>query len=350
MSVEVTSHQLHLPRKKFEISSGLKESADVFILEVRLGNLIGIGSGTPATSIGDTVKKCAKALEFSKDLRIDIDEYFDGEIPDEMRERSPAAAAALDIAMWDLKARTQCMSLAELLGGEVKPLPTDATIDLTRPEDARKDVSRMVREGYESIKVKVGRSMTEDLERTRVVREEAGPDIRIFVDANGGYDVKRAQDFWESASDLDLEFFEQPLPGDMLDGLASLRESGITICADESFVDEDSLRRIIDLEAADLVNLKLMKSGGLTQAIRLEKVAKEAGIGMMVGCMGDVGISIGAAAHFACCIGPRQVDLDSHLNIMQICDGPPVSDGKVVLGDELGLGIRLADNWQRWKA
>lgn len=349
MTVDVAFHHLRLPRKRFETSSGLRENAEVFVLEARHGAFSGIGAGSPATSVGDSPKKCGNALAYAKDLKIEPDSYFESDITDDLRSRSPAAAAALDIAMWDLRAKMQCMSLAELLGGEVESLPTDATVDLKRPDEARMDATRLAQEGFKCIKVKVGRILLEDLDRTRAVRDAVGPSVRLFVDANGGYDEEKARDFWESASELDLEFFEQPVPKDMVGELASLRESGVEICADESFADEDSLRRIIALEAADIVNLKLMKSGGLTQAIKLVKMAKEAGIDTMVGCMGDVGISIGAAAHLACCIGPRQVDLDSHLNIMQICDGPAVSDGEILLRDDPGLGIRLTADWRQWR-
>lgn len=349
MTVELAFHHLRLPRKRFEISSGLRENVEVFLLQARSASLSAFGAGTPATSVGDSPKKCANALGHAKDLRIDLNEYFEGDIPDEMMKQSPAAAAALDIAMWDLRAKTNSMSLAELMGGEIGPLPTDATIDLKRPDEAGMEAAGFLHEGFKSIKVKVGRSVSEDVDRVRAVRGAVGSSVRLFADANGGYDEKKARNFWEAASQYGLEFFEQPLPEDMLGGLASLRENGIKVCADESFVGEESLGRIIDLEAADIVNLKLMKSGGLTQAIKLYKMAKEAGIAAMVGCMGDVGISIGAAAHLACCIEPRQVDLDSHLNIMQICDGPAVRGGNLLLRDEPGLGIRLSDDWHRWR-
>jgi len=252
------------------------------------------------------------------------------------------------MAVWDLRAKMDGVNLAVALGGSLKGLPTDRTIDLMSPADAGSEAARFVREGFSSIKVKVGRSLGEDLERVKAVRKGAGRDVRMFIDANGGYDEESAAKLWDRAAGLEIDFFEQPVPPDMLEELASLRGRGIRVCADESFIGEASLSKLIELEAADIVNIKLMKCGGITSALRLAKMAGEAGLETMVGCMGDVGISIAAAAHLACSIVPRQVDLDSHLNIAPICDGPQVEKGEIVLRDEPGSGVNLIENWQNW--
>lgn len=349
MNIELSFHHLRLPRNRFEISSGLKDNVDVFLLEARRGSFVGIGSGSPATSVGDSPKKCANALSYIQNLTLDPDAYFDGDIPDEMKERSPAASATLDIAMWDLRAKMDGVSLTELLGGHMRVLPTDATIDLKKPDDARKEAARFIKEGFKSIKVKVGKSIREDLERVRAVRETTGSGVQLIIDANGGYDSEKALTLWEDASEFDLEFFEQPVPQDMVKELAMLRGRGVRVCADESFVDEGSLMALIDLDATDMINIKLMKLGGLTQAMRLERIAREAGIGTMIGCMGDIGISIGAAAHLACKVAPSHVDLDSHLNIAPICDGPLVKSGNIQLKDEPGIGVYLIEGWQNWR-
>jgi L-alanine-DL-glutamate epimerase-like enolase superfamily enzyme len=327
----------------------VKETVEVFVVEAAYGRARGLGSGTPATSIGDTVKKCEKAFVQAGSYAVDLETYFEDEINGEICEISPSAAAAVDMAVWNLRAKMDGVNLAVALGGSLKELPTDMTIDLVSPGDAASEATRLVKDGFGSIKVKVGRSLGEDLERVKAARKAAGRDVRIFIDANGGYDEESAAKLWDRAADLKLDFFEQPVPPDMLEELASLRERGIRVCADESFIGEASLRRIIELEAADMINIKLMKCGGITSAMRLAKMAEDAGLETMVGCMGDVGISIAAAAHLACVLGPRQVDLDSHLNIAPICDGPPIENGRIILRDEPGLGVNLIGDWQNWK-
>lgn len=327
----------------------MRDSAEVFIAKIEHGKYRGLGSGTLATSVGDTVKKCEKAFSLAENYSVDPETYFKDEMGEEIAETSLSAASAIDIAMWDLRAKMDGLSLAVVLGGTLRNLPTDFTIGIMESKDAGVLAGMLAKEGYGSIKVKIGKSIGEDLDRVRAVRESSGSSTKIYVDANGGYDSESATRFWEEASECKLDFFEQPVPADMLKEMASLRERGIRVCADESFTDEASLNKMISLEAVDIVNIKLMKCGGLSQAIKLAEATKRAGLETMVGCMGDVGISIAAAAHLACSIEPRQVDLDSHLNIEQVCDGPDVERGNIILSNQPGTGVSLKEGWQNWK-
>jgi L-alanine-DL-glutamate epimerase-like enolase superfamily enzyme len=299
--------------------------------------------------MGDSVKKCEKALVLAGNYSVDPETYFEDEMGEEIAEMSLSAAAAIDIAMWDLRAKMDALSLAVVLGGSLKDLPTDYTIGIMDAKEAGLEAAMLAQEGFGSIKVKIGRSLSEDLDRVRAVRNSSGQSTKIYVDANGGYDPESAAKFWEKASEYKLDFFEQPVPADMLKEMASLRERGIRVCADESFTDEASLNKMIQLEAVDMVNIKLMKCGGLSPAIRLAGMAKHASLETMIGCMGDVGISIAAASHLACYIEPRQADLDSHLNIEQICNGPDVERGSIILPDRPGIGVGLKEGWQNWK-
>jgi len=347
--IELEFNRLSLPRKRFEIASGVKETAEVFVVEARYKSFVGLGSGTPANSVGDSVASCLKGLIRAQGMQIDPETYFDEEVDLDVRDISSAAAAALDIAMWDLRSKLDGVSLAASLAGSTRDLPTSATIDLRQPEEAGRDASILSKEGFRSIKVKVGRSLTDDLARTKAVRDAVGPKTNIFVDANGGYDIAMALEFWEKAAPLDLDFFEQPVPQDRLEDLATLRKKGVRICADESIINEESLERALDLEAADIINIKLMKCGGISTAEEMAGMAGDAGLEIMVGCMGDIGISIAGAAHFACGIDAEYVDLDSHLNIAPVCDGPIVKNGTIQLKDEPGHGVHLAADWQNYR-
>jgi len=350
LHVELDFHHLSLPRKRFEISSGVRETTEVFVVEACYRSFIGLGSGTPANSIGDSVSACLKGLTRAKDMQIDPETYFDEEVELDVRDISPAAAAALDIAMWDLRSKLNGVSLAACIGGSSRDVPTDATIDIRHPDEAGRDAAALSKEGFRSIKVKIGKSLTEDLERTKAVREAVGSKVNIFVDANGGYDFGKALEFWKKAALLDLDFFEQPVPQDKMEDLVALRKKGVRVCADESVVNEESLERAIDLEAVDIINIKLMKCGGIGTAVEMAGMAGDAGLEIMMGCMGDIGVSIAAAAHFACGIDAEYVDLDSHLNIAPVCDGPEVKKGSIQLKDEPGHGVRLVGDWRNYRA
>lgn len=349
MHVDLEFHHLSLPRKRFEISSGVKETAEVFVVEARYRSFAGLGSGTPASSIGDSVSACLKGLTRAKDMRIDPETYLEEEVELDVRDISPAAAAALDIAMWDLRSKLNGVSLAASVGGSPREVPTDATIDIRHPDEAGRDAVALSKDGFRSIKVKIGKSLAEDLERTKAVREAVGPKMNIFVDANGGYDFGKALEFWEKAAPLDLDFFEQPVPQDKMEELAALRKRGVRVCADESVVNEESLERAIDLEAADIINIKLMKCGGIGTALEMAGMAGDASLEIMIGCTGDIGISIAAAAHFACGTDAEYVDLDSHLNIAPVCDGPEAKNGSIQLKDEPGHGVRLVGDWKDYR-
>jgi L-alanine-DL-glutamate epimerase-like enolase superfamily enzyme len=349
LHIELEFHHLRLPRKRFEIASGVKDVADVFIVEVRHGPYTGLGAGTPATSMGDSISNCHKGLIRARNLQIDPRMYFEEEEDLDVRDISPAAAAALDIAMWDLYSKSNGVNLAAAIGESAREIPTGATIDLKLPVDAGKDAARLAKQGFKTVKVKVGRQLSEDLERIKMVREAVGSGIHIFADANGGYSLGEALKFWEEAAAFGLEFFEQPVPKDKTDDLATLRRRGVKVCADESVLNEESLAQVIEQAAADIINIKLMKCGGISSAIEMAGMARDEGIEIMVGCMGDIGISIAAAAHFACAIEAEHIDLDSHLNISQVCDGPEVGKGSILLKDEPGHGTHLLEKWGSFK-
>lgn len=350
MKIAIDFHHLRLPRKRFEISTGVRTTADVFIVKASADNISGWGSGTPAESLSDSPIKCKEALSHARESSIDIDRFFEHDLTFGIRERSKAAAAALDIAMWDLRGKIEGKSISRLLGGIPKALETAATIDIKPVNGAVEDAERLLEKGFMTLKIKIGRSIREDLKRVRAIREKVGSNIRLFVDANGGYNFEKAICFWTEASDIMLDLFEQPIGADQIPSLARLKnDHGIRVCADESAVDESSLERLIRSEAVDLINIKLMKFGGVSPTIKMIEMAENAGIEIMIGCMGDIGLSISAAAHLACTVDPAYVDLDSHLNIEPICDGPVVREGQISMGDSPGTGVRLRESWEQWQ-
>lgn len=338
-----------MPRRRFEISTGVKTVIDLFVVEAEAGEIKGIGSGSPAVSMNDNPLICNQVLTEERKREIELQDYFDDRTAFVLRKKSPAAAAALDIAVWDLFAKEYGASLCSVIGITGYELETGATVDIKPPSEAANDAQRLARDGFRRIKIKVGTSVSDDLERVRAVRETVGDRIELFVDANGGYDFETAAEFWRKSEGFYLKFFEQPLPADKLLDLARLREEfGIPICGDESVHDEETLKAAIECEAVDMINLKLMKCGGLTPALEMIQIATDAGVELMTGCMGDVGISIAAAAHLSIAKGISMAELDSHLNIEPICDGPVVKNGVLSLTGAPGIGTSMMAGWQKW--
>ncbi|MEM3038744.1 MAG: dipeptide epimerase [Thermoplasmata archaeon] len=341
--------QLRLPRKRFEISTGVRTIADVFIVESEAGNLTGLGSGSPAESMNDNPLKCRNVLKEECERKIDLQDYFDDRNAFVVREKSPSAAAAIDIAIWDLFSKEYGVGLSSIMGISGNEIATGATVDIKAPNEAAENAMKLVQEGFKRIKIKVGTSPASDVERVKAVREAVGDKVELFADANGGFDIQSAIEFWKKVEDFNLSIFEQPVPTDRLPDMARLRkEYGIPVSADESVRDEMTLEEAITIEAVDMVNLKLMKCGGLTPAIEMIRLAREAGIDVMVGCMGDIGISIAAAAHLSIGKGIELTELDSYLNIEQICSGPGIKNGILRLGSAPGLGVDLIDGWDKW--
>ncbi|MDH4123922.1 MAG: dipeptide epimerase [Thermoplasmata archaeon] len=349
MRTEIHFYQLTLPRKRFEISTGARTTAEVFVVFADHGNLQGVGSGSPASSMNDNPLKCRDTLSVPQGFSSDPEDFFDERVSFNMREKSPAAAAAMDIAIWDLLGKQNGVSISNHLGVSSDAVPTDATIDLKSPGAAKQEADNLVNSGFKTLKIKIGGSLRTDVDRVKAVREAAGENISIVVDANGGYDFKQASDFLSKTTEYKIEFFEQPLPGEMLKELADLRtEHGVKICLDESVSNEIDIMEAIEKEAADIVNIKLMKCGGLTAALEMVDVARKNRLEIMTGCMGDIGISISAAAHLAAGKSAEYVDLDSHLNIESVCDGPAVREGNILMNNLPGHGIRLNEDWQKW--
>jgi L-alanine-DL-glutamate epimerase-like enolase superfamily enzyme len=207
------------------------------------------------------------------------------------------AKAAIDVALHDLAARRLGVPLPVLLGGVVRPVPTDVTIAAGSAAEVAMD---RIAEGFAVLKVKVGADPAGDIARVTAIRTAVGPDVRLRLDANQGWTPREAVRVLAAIADagLDVEFVEQPVPAWDLDGLAWVSErSSIPVMADESVFGVRDLVEVIRRRAADLVNVKLAKCGGLEPARTLLGLAQAQEMGTMVGSMmeGPVGVAAAAA-------------------------------------------------------
>lgn len=227
-----------------------------------------------------------------------------------------SAKAAADMALYALAAQEQNLPLYHYLGAEEPvPVTTAVTVSLGTPETMRTKAAELFRNGYGILKVKVGGGDGLDAHRIREIAE-ALPDAQLLVDANQAWSLEESLAFIEACSDLPLALIEQPVPAADLEALRQITErSPFPILADEAVFDAEDARRVLDKGAADLVNIKLMKCGGLSGALAILDVCRSFGVQCMLGSMLEGPVSITAALHLAAAHPDRfeWIDLDSPL-------------------------------------
>jgi len=257
----------------------------------------------------------------------------------------PSTLAALDIALHDILGKVSGLPLWVLLGGYRDRIMTSITIGILPIEETVERARDYVRHGFHAIKIKGGRSMEEDAERVLRVREALGFGVELRFDANQGYDSTTALEFVRRVESARLELLEQPTPADRLDELALVVSgAALPVMADESLCTLRDAFRIGSLESADMVNVKLMKVGGIARARRIDTVARAARLETMVGCMDEAALGIAAGLHFA--LSSANVcyaDLDGHLDLL---DDPTAGCVKIVDGHLLapeGPGLGFGD-------
>ena len=260
------------------------------------------------------------------------------------------AKAAVDVALHDLVARRRGVSLPVLLGGTALRVPTDVTLAAGDADALAATARARAADGFGVLKMKVGTDADTDVARVRAVREAVGPGVRIRLDANQGWTARDAVRVICGLEDagLDVELVEQPVAAADLDGLAWVTARVRTpVLADESVYGVRDLVEVVRRRAADLVNVKLAKCGGLRVAATLLELARAQGMGSIVGSMMESHIGVGAAASLVAAHGTSAVsDLDA---AWWAASSPVVGglryDGPVVvLPDAAGLGIdALAD-------
>lgn len=222
-------------------------------------------------------------------------------IIDRLSPSSRSARAAVDEACHDLAGKKRGLPVWRLLGERQRDrVKCTWAIGLKSPEDTVDEAMMRQSQGYRTFKVKVGDDDEDDYRKVSVLREKLGPDALIRLDANGAYTPKRALTALERMVPLGLEMVEQPCASHELAGMAELRRSlGVKILADESVFSAEDAEKVIDAGAADFVNIKIQKLGGLRPAGRVASMVENAGLTCIVGSCLEIGPGVGASAHFA---------------------------------------------------
>jgi L-alanine-DL-glutamate epimerase-like enolase superfamily enzyme len=248
----------------------------------------------------------------------------------------------------DLLAQYLDLPLVEILGRVHVSLPTSITIGIKPLAETLAEAEEYIGRGFRVLKVKLGHSLEEDLERLRRLREEIGPAIAIRVDPNQGYDPAQVTTFLAQTANLAIEFLEQPVPVARTEALRTLPESvRRRLAADEALLNEaDALRLTVPPRPYGIFNIKLMKCGGIQPALTIATIADAAGIELMWGCMDESRIGISAALHAALASpATRYLDLDGSFDLARdvVTGGFVLVDGCLRTTEALGLGVsRLA--------
>ncbi|HEC01654.1 MAG TPA: dipeptide epimerase [Sphingomonadales bacterium] len=253
----------------------------------------------------------------------------------------PSVRSAFDMALYDIAAKAAGMPLYRFLGGERREIRTDLTIGWRDTvADTVAQARNILAANFNAIKLKVGRPGLVDVAHVTAVRELVGPDIALKIDSNQGWDYPTAVANIKAMADLDLDYAEQPLAVWDYDNMARLRDKvDLPICADESVFDHHDALKLVRHGAADYLNIKLGKAGGIHTGLKINAIAEAAGAKCMIGCFAESRLGLSAAAHLAMARpNITFIDLDSCYHFKS----DPVIGG-VTFDDEIGGLLHLPD-------
>ncbi|WP_461452806.1 mandelate racemase/muconate lactonizing enzyme family protein [Mucilaginibacter sp.] len=341
-------YRFSIPMVPFTIATGTMDHAqNVFIRVHTDAGFYGVGECSAFPMIvGETQDTClVMAKEFAK-LWIGKDGL---DIESRLQDLHHFAAwnttikSAFDMALYDITAKNAGLPLYKFLGGEKRIVESDITIGIASPEVMAEKAKKFKASGAHILKVKLGKGAMEDVERIKQIRKAVGKDMKIRIDANQGWTFDAAVFALQSLDDYDIEFCEQPMRSWRDDRLPELMQlSPVKIMADESVYNHHDARRQINSRSCDYINIKLAKSGGIFEAIKIHDVAAEKGITCMMGGMLESRIALSAKLHFVYASpNIKFYDMDTCMlgHKVDPCGGGVTYDGYFLNIDEnIGIG------------
>ena len=321
----------------FVISRGAADEAAVVVAEIRHEGVSGFGEATPIERYDESAASALAFLEDARELLGDDPFAFEA-IEGRLRERpgEHAAKAALDAALHDLCGKLVGLPVWRLLGLRREGPPTSWTIWLGDPDDMARRAEK-VRGRFRRLKLKLGGGDGLDVERVRAVRAVA--DVPLQVDVNEFWSLDEALEALPQLAELGVEYCEQPLPAGDPDGPELKRRSPLPIYVDEDCHTLEDVAACA--ERAHGLTIKLAKSGGIREAVRMTHAGRALGLGLMLGCMNESGLAVAAGAALASLFD--HVDLDGNLLLVEDpWPGVELVDGVQLPADAPGLGVRHA--------
>jgi L-Ala-D/L-Glu epimerase len=317
----------------FVISRSARDSEDVVVVELRHSGVSGFGEAQPIDRYDESTESVQAYVEEHAE-RLGDDPFELEEVMERLPAREFSARAALDAALHDLQGKLLGQPVWRLLGLRRSGPPTSWTVWLGDPDDMARRAEKALHR-FRRLKLKLGGRDGLDVERVRAVHRVAG-DLPLQVDVNEAWSLEEAFEALPSLGDLRVEYCEQPLPAGDPGGPELKKRSPLPI-----YVDEDC-HTLSDVaacaERAHGINVKLAKSGGIREAVRMVHAARALGLGCMLGCMVESGLGISAGAQIASLFD--HVDLDGNLLLAHDpWPGVPFVDGVQLPPEEPGLGV-----------
>jgi L-alanine-DL-glutamate epimerase-like enolase superfamily enzyme len=327
----------------------VEETTNVFIRIETDRGITGLGCAAPDPQItGEDSESVLKAIDEI------IGPYLDGKDPlryalhlERLKKEvgaQPAALACVDMALHDILGKYCGMPLWKILGGYRDRIKTSITIGILPIDDTVKKAKEYIAGGFSSLKLKGGLDVEGDIERVRKVRETVGKNVELRFDANQGYSVDDAVRFVKGTLPFRIELLEQPTSKEEADSLRSISQGvPIPVMADESIMSLRDAFRLARGDFVDMVNIKLMKAGGIYEALMINAVARSAGLEVMIGCMDEAALGVAAGLHFALArSNVVYADLDSFIGLKGDPTGGAVrlKSGMLYANNAPGLGYK----------
>ena len=349
--MQITSIEIYkysIPMVPFTIATGTMHFAQNLLIRIHTNEGI---TGTGECSafpmiVGETQATCFEmAKEFAAIWKqkdpLDIDLRM--QELDLFTARNYTAKSAFDLALHDIASQHAGLPLYAFLGGTRKPIVSDLTIGIDTPESMAKQAISFVENGVSTIKVKLGKKPSDDIERIKAIRNAIGYNTNIRIDANQGWAYDDATTALTALGAYQLEFCEQPMRtfnDELLPALCKI--SPIKLMADESVYTHHDAERIIRNKACHYINIKFAKSGGIAEATRINEVAEKNNIACMMGGMLESRLALTAKVHFA--MSKKNIvfyDLDTCLlghKVDPVIRGVQYKGMELILSDEPGIG------------
>ncbi|HET9057080.1 MAG TPA: dipeptide epimerase [Chitinophagaceae bacterium] len=352
---QIEIYQLRIPLiEPFVISLGPQFNADNILIIIRTDEGIsGYGECAPYMSInGESIETCYIVGQYiARDLKgrnpLHIEECIVS--MDKVIYGNNSIKSGFDMALYDIAAQHSGEPLYKFLGGRKdKIIFTDMTVGLGEPSAMAASALKFKHQGFPAIKIKLGQSKEKDVARVKAIREAIGYDIPLRVDANQGWDVPTAVNTLKALAEFDIEHCEEPIARWNYMSLPEVRkQSPIKIMADESCFDHHDAERLASINACDYFNIKLGKSGGIFNALKIIEIAQKNNLKLQVGSFMESRLATTAFVHFAyACDLIVHFDFDTPLMLSQdpVIGGVQYHDkGMMTINDDPGLGARIDD-------
>lgn len=337
-------------KKVFKIAFSVSKYVEgVYVKIVTDEGIYGLGEAMPFAPVtGETIETVMAVLSLLKERLLGEDpcnlEKIHA-IMDAQIKGNTAAKAAIDFACYDILGKAAGMPVYKLLGGFKNSIVTDITVGIDTPENMANDAKEKAERGFNILKIKCGADFVSDCKAVEKIRKAVGENVELRIDVNQGYSVSQAVNVFEKMKSFGVTEAEQPVKASDISGLSYLRKkTSMPIMADESVHSPEDAALLCKNDACDFINIKLMKSGGIYPALKINAIAQSYGIPCIVGCMSESRLGISAGAALACAkANIHDCDLDSFMSFKEseggISGGFEINKNVITVLDKPGFGF-----------